>query len=77
MEVRVAFLELVDHAQRLQVVLEAAVFAHALVQRVLAGMAERRVAEVVRQEIASVSVSFSCSARGYRARDLRHFDASA
>ena len=42
-------LELVDDAQRLQVVLEAAVVAHAFVERVLAGMAERRVAEIVRQ----------------------------
>ena len=45
----VALLELVDDAQRLQVVLEAAVLAHAVVQRVLAGVAERRVAEVVRE----------------------------
>ena len=46
---RVALFELVDDAQRLQVVLEAAVLAHAVVQRILAGVAERRVAEVVRK----------------------------
>ena len=46
-KLRVALLELVDHAQRLQVVLEAAVLAHALVQRVLPGVAEGGVAEVV------------------------------
>ena len=38
---------MIDDSQRLQVVLEAAELAHALVERVLAGMAERRVAEVV------------------------------
>ena len=45
----VALLELVDHAQRLQVVLEAAELAHASVERVLPGVPERRVAEVVRE----------------------------
>ena len=48
-KLRVALLELIHHAQRLQVVLEAAVVAHAVVERVLAGVTERRVAEVVRQ----------------------------
>ena len=48
-ELGVALLELVDDAQRLQVVLEAAVVAHALVERVLARVAERRVAEIVRE----------------------------
>ncbi len=43
-ELRVALLELVHHAQRLQVVLEAAELAHALVERVLARVAEGRVA---------------------------------
>ena len=42
-------LELVHHAQALQVVLEAAVLRHAGIERVLARVAERRVAEVVRQ----------------------------
>ena len=37
----VALLEFVHHAQRLQVVLEPAELAHAVVQRVLAGVAER------------------------------------
>ena len=48
-ELGVALLEFIHHAQRLQVVLEAAVFAHAFVQRILPGMAERRMAEVVRE----------------------------
>ncbi len=42
-------LEFVDDAQRLQVVLEAAEFPHAVVERILAGMAERRVPEIVRE----------------------------
>src|SRR3546814_3019792 len=45
----VLVLQLVDHAQRLRVVLEAAVGLHALVERVLAGVPERRVAEIVRE----------------------------
>ena len=48
-ELGVALFELIDDAQRLQVVLEAAVFAHAFVERVLAGVSERRVPEVVRE----------------------------
>ena len=48
-ELRVALLELVHDPQRLQVVLEAAVFAHAVVQHVLARVAEGRVPEVVRE----------------------------
>jgi hypothetical protein len=46
---RVAVLQFVDHPQALQVVLEAAVPGHAGVQRVLPGVAEGRVAQVVRQ----------------------------
>jgi len=48
-EIRVAVLELVDHPQRLQIVLEAAIGAHASVQRVLPGMAERCVPQIVRK----------------------------
>ena len=46
---RVALLEHVDDAQALRVVLEAAVRRHQVVEHALAGVAERRVAEVVRQ----------------------------
>src|SRR5690606_5650541 len=46
---RIAFLELVDDAQGLEVVLEAAELAHAFVQRVLPGVAEWRMPEVVRE----------------------------
>ena len=50
-EVRITFLELIDDPQRLQVVLETAVFPHAFVERILAGVTERRVSEVVRRGI--------------------------
>src|SRR5690606_40355961 len=48
-EGRVALLERIHHAQRLQVVLESAVRPHAVVQRVLPRVAEWRLPEVVRQ----------------------------
>src|SRR5687768_8368668 len=45
----VTLLELIDDAQRLQVVLEPAVFAHAFIERVLPGMSERGVPQIVRE----------------------------
>src|SRR5580704_6996927 len=48
-EFGVLLLQLIDDPERLQVVLEAAEIAHALVQRILARVPERRVAEIVRQ----------------------------
>ena len=70
----VALFELVDDAQRLQVVLEAAVRLHAVVQRVLAGVTERRVAEVVREadRFGERFVQLQRARDG--ARDLRDFD---
>ena len=70
----VALLELVDHAQRLQVVLEAAVLLHALVQRVLPGVPERRVAEVVRQRDRLDEVLVDAELPGDRATDLRDLE---
>jgi hypothetical protein len=74
-EFGVAFFQQIDHAQRLQVVLEAAVLAHAGVQRILPGVAEGRVAEVVRQRhrFHQVLVQVQHSRDG--AADLRHFQA--
>ena len=46
---RISLLEYLDYSQALAVVVEAAVLLHQSVERALAGMAERRVAEVVRQ----------------------------
>ncbi len=72
-KVRVPLLELVHGAQRLQVVLEAAVVAHAVVQRVLAGVAERRVPEVVREADGLGQRLVQAQRAGDGARDLRHF----
>src|SRR5208337_5309680 len=46
-EFRVVFLELLDDAQRLQIVLESAEVPHAFVERILAGVSERGVPEIV------------------------------
>ena len=71
---RVTLFELIDDAQRLQIVLEAAVRPHACVQRVLPGMTERRVAQIVREadRFGERFVQLQCSRD--RACDLRHFD---
>jgi hypothetical protein len=70
----VALLELVDYPQRLQVVLEAAVRLHAAVQRILPGVAERRVAEVVRERDRLGQVLVQAQPPGDGARDLRDLD---
>ena len=46
---RVFFFQLVDHSQTLQVVLEATIVAHAIVQGVLAGMPKGRMSQVMCQ----------------------------
>ena len=48
-ELRVALFQLVHHAQALQVVLKTAEGGHAVIQRILPGMAKRRVTQVMRQ----------------------------
>ena len=62
------------HAQALRVVVEPAERLHRQVERVLSGVAERRVAEVVgqRQRLGQVLVQPQFS--GDRAGDLRHLD---
>ena len=69
---RVALLQFIDHAQRLQVVLEAAVVAHARIERVLAGVAEGRVAEVVGQADGLGQRLVEPQRARDRAGDLRH-----
>ncbi len=66
----VALLEEVHDAQRLEVVLEAAVGLHAGVQRVLAGVAERRMAEIVGEGDGLGQVLVEAQAARHRARDL-------
>ena len=57
--------------KRMQVVLEAAVAAHALVQGRFAGMAERRMAQVVRQGDGLGQVLVEAELPGDGAADLR------
>jgi hypothetical protein len=70
-EVGVLALEHIDDAQRLLVMFEAAVVRHAIGQRVLAGVSERAVPEIVgeRDGLGEVLVETECSGDG--ARDLR------
>jgi len=72
-ELGIALLELGEDAERLCVVVEAAIGLHRGVQRLLAGMAERRVAEIVgeRHRLAEILVEPERAADG--AGDLRHF----
>ena len=56
------------------VVVEAAVLGHAGVERVLAGMAERRVAEIVAERDRFGEVVVEPQRPGQRAGDLRHLD---
>ena len=71
----VALLEQIDYAQRLQIVLEAAVRFHALVERVLAGVAKGGVPEIVckRDRLHQIFIEFQ--AARHRARDLRDLEA--
>ena len=70
----IAALQQGHHAQALRVVVEAAERLHRQVERVLPGVAERRVAEVVgqRQRLGQVLVQRQFA--GDRAGDLRHLD---
>ena len=70
----VVLFEFIDDREALQVVLEAAVIAHAFVQRILSGMAERRMAEIVRQRNGFDQVFVDAQIARHRARDLRDFE---
>ena len=61
-------------AQSVAVVVEAAVLGHAGVERVLAGMPERRVAEIVAKRDRFREVVVKPQGASERARDLRHLD---
>ena len=70
----VVLFQIVDHREALQVVLEAAVLAHAFVQRVLARMAERRMAEIVRERNRFDQVFVDAQIARHRTRNLRDFE---
>ena len=74
-EARIFPFELGHHAQRLGVVIEAALPGHRGIERALAGMAEGRVAEIVgeRQRLGQILIDMKRAGDG--AGDLRHFEA--
>jgi iron-sulfur cluster assembly accessory protein len=71
-EGRVAGLELGDDAQRLGVVIEAAVRSHQFVEHILASVAKRRVAKVMRKRKRLGEIVVEAERAGKRARDLAH-----
>lgn len=73
-ELGVAPLEFGDDAQRLGIVVEAAMGLQHLVQGVLARMAERRVTEIVNEGDAFGEVLVELEGTRQGAGDLRHFD---
>ena len=72
-ETGIAAFQLGDDAQRLRVVIEAAEPAQGCVERALAGVAERRMAEIVRQRQRLGEVLVEAERARQRAGDLRHF----
>src|SRR5260363_58175 len=71
----VPLFEFIDHHQTLQIVFKAAVFAHACVERVLPGMAERRMTEIVRERNRFDERFIHAQIARDRTRNLRHFQA--
>ena len=71
----IVLLQHIDHAQGLQIVLEATVVLHALVKRVLPGMAEGRMPEVVRQCHGLDQIFIEREAACHRSSDLRNLNA--
>ncbi|QTK78444.1 hypothetical protein AT6N2_C0560 [Agrobacterium tumefaciens] len=67
-------LQLGDDAQRLGVMVEAAIGQQHRIQRVFAGMAEGRVAEIMHQRHALGQILIQLQRTGERAGDLRHLD---
>ena len=71
----VVLFELIDDGEALQVVLEAAVIAHAFVQRILARVAEWRMTQIVRKRNRFDEILVHPQVARDRTRDLRHFEA--
>ena len=73
-EGRITALERRHRPQRLGIVIETAIGGEAVVERPLAGMTERRMAEIVRQRqrLGEVLVEAECASK--RAGDLRDFE---
>jgi hypothetical protein len=73
-KIRVPLLEFIHHAQRLQVVFEPAVFAHAVIECVLASVPEWGVAEIVRQADGFGQRFIDAERACDGAADLRHLE---
>ncbi len=71
-EGRIAPLKTRDHAQRLRVVIEAAMRGEAAIERALPGVAERRMAEIMRQRQRLGEILVEAELAGDGAGDLRH-----
>ena len=70
----IALLEMLDDPQRVEIVIEkVAIGAHALIQLPLAGVAERRVADVVHEREGFSQIGIEMRAPSHRAGNLRHF----
>src|SRR6478752_422210 len=69
----IAALQRRDDTQRLGVVIEAAEGGETFIERALAGMAERRMAEIVRERQRFGEIFVESQGAGERTRDLRHF----
>ena len=74
-EARIFLLKLGDNAQRLGVVIEAPLARHTGIERALAGMAEGRMAEIVRERERLCQVLIKRKHPRHGAGDLRHFEA--
>ena len=70
----IAALQIGHDAQRLRIVVEAAVIREAVVERAFAGMAERRMAEVVGQRQRLRQILVEAERAGERAGDLGDFE---
>ncbi len=71
-KLRVALFQLINHAQALQVVFEAAMTGHAFIEGILPGVTERRMAQVMRQRNGFHQVFIEPQRTGHRAPQLRH-----
>ena len=73
-EGRVTAFELGDNAQRLCIMIEAAVRSHQFVEHILAGVAKRRVAKIMRKRKRLGEIVVEAERAGKRARDLTDFE---
>jgi iron-sulfur cluster assembly accessory protein len=71
---RVAAFELGDNAQRLGVMIEAAVRSHQFVEHILASVAKRRMAKIMRKRKRLGEIVVEAERAGKRARDLTDFE---